>query len=127
MFSGLSNQIIVNFNADLLNSKNEWHQPKIVRTTILQGGLSWLGIEVHHSQGLECQRTITSPWLWPRPPLYWMWREVQDHQQLAGAPGAVQGSEQQLEGAEDDKIFLLNILTVRYRSIPYSLYIAISQ
>ena len=56
-----------------------------------------------------------------------MRREVQDHKQLAGAPGAVQGSEQQLEGAEDDKIFLLNILTVRYRSIPYSLYIAISQ
>ena len=56
-----------------------------------------------------------------------MSREVQDHQQLAGAPGAVQGSEQQLEGAEDDKIFLLNILTVRYRSIPYSLYIDISQ
>ena len=43
MFSGLSNQIIVNFDADLLNSKNEWHQPKIVQTTILQGGTELAG------------------------------------------------------------------------------------
>ena len=34
---------IVNFEAELLNSKNEWHQPKIVRTTILQGGTELAG------------------------------------------------------------------------------------
>ena len=56
-----------------------------------------------------------------------MWRDVQELMQLAGAPGAAQGSEQQLEGADDDYIFLLHIFTVRYRSISYSLYISISQ
>ena len=34
---------IVNFDAELLNSKNEWHQPKIIRTTILQGGTELAG------------------------------------------------------------------------------------
>ena len=34
---------IVNSEAELLNSKNEWHQPKIIRTTILQGGAEMAG------------------------------------------------------------------------------------
>ena len=28
---------IINFNGEVLNSKNEWHQPKIIKTTIIQG------------------------------------------------------------------------------------------
>ena len=34
---------IVNFEAELLNSKSEWHQPKDIRTTILQGGAELAG------------------------------------------------------------------------------------
>ena len=29
---------IVNFEGEVLNSKNEWHQPRIICTTVLQGG-----------------------------------------------------------------------------------------
>ena len=28
---------IINHEGEVLNSKNEWHQPKIIRTTITQG------------------------------------------------------------------------------------------
>ena len=34
---------IVNYKSELFNSKNEWHQPKIIRTTILQGGAEMAG------------------------------------------------------------------------------------
>ena len=34
---------IVNQEGELLNSKNEWHQPKLIRTTILQGGAEMAG------------------------------------------------------------------------------------
>ena len=37
---------IVNFNGEVLNSKNEWHQPKIIRTTIIQGGAEMAGGQV---------------------------------------------------------------------------------
>ena len=29
---------MVNHDGEILNSKSEWHQPKILRATILQGG-----------------------------------------------------------------------------------------
>ena len=35
--------IIVNVITVLFNSKNVWHQPEIIRTTILQGGAEMIG------------------------------------------------------------------------------------
>ena len=37
---------IVNYVGEVLNSKNEWHQPKIIRTTITQGGAEMAGGEI---------------------------------------------------------------------------------
>ena len=34
---------IINHEGEILNSKTEWHQPKIIRTTILQGGAEMAG------------------------------------------------------------------------------------
>ena len=34
---------IINYEGEILNSKTEWHQPKIIRTTILQGGAEMAG------------------------------------------------------------------------------------
>ena len=34
---------MVNHEGEVLNSKNEWRQPKIIRTTILQGGAEMAG------------------------------------------------------------------------------------
>ena len=34
---------IVNYEGEILNSKTEWHQPKIIRTTVLQGGAEMAG------------------------------------------------------------------------------------
>ena len=34
---------IINHEGEVLNSKNEWRQPKIIRTTILQGGAEMAG------------------------------------------------------------------------------------
>ena len=34
---------IINHEGKILNSKTEWHQPKIIRTTILQGGAEMAG------------------------------------------------------------------------------------
>ena len=34
---------ITNHEGEVLNSKNEWRQPKIIRTTILQGGAEMAG------------------------------------------------------------------------------------
>ena len=33
----------------MLNSKNEWHQPKIIRTTITQGGAEVAGGEIRRT------------------------------------------------------------------------------
>ena len=41
---------IVNYNGEILNSKNEWHQPKIIRTTIVQGGAEVIGGDIRHYQ-----------------------------------------------------------------------------
>ena len=38
---------IVNYEGEILNSKNEWNQPKIIRTTVVQGGAEMIGGEVH--------------------------------------------------------------------------------
>ena len=35
--------LIINTKGDLLNSKSEWHQPKIIRTTINTGGAELAG------------------------------------------------------------------------------------
>ena len=37
---------IVNFEGEILNSKNEWHQPRIIRTTVVQGGAEMAGNRV---------------------------------------------------------------------------------
>ena len=37
---------IVNFEGEVLNSKNEWHQPRIIRTTVVQGGAEMAGNRV---------------------------------------------------------------------------------
>ena len=37
---------IVNYEGEILNSKNEWHQPKIIGTTVVQGGAEMIGGEV---------------------------------------------------------------------------------
>ena len=36
---------IINYQDKILNSKNEWHQPKIITTTVVQGGAEMLGGE----------------------------------------------------------------------------------
>ena len=36
----------MNYEGEILNSKNEWHQPKIIRTTVIQGGAEMIGGEV---------------------------------------------------------------------------------
>ena len=33
-----------------MNSKNEWHQPKIIRTTVIQGGAEMVGGQVQRFQ-----------------------------------------------------------------------------
>ena len=37
----------MNYEGEILNSKNEWNQPKIIRTTVVQGGAEMIGGEVH--------------------------------------------------------------------------------
>ena len=34
---------MINHNGEIFNSKTEWNQPKIIRTTILQGGAELAG------------------------------------------------------------------------------------
>ena len=41
---------IINYEGEILNSKTEWHQPKIIRTTILQGGAEMAGGMMVNSQ-----------------------------------------------------------------------------
>jgi hypothetical protein len=41
---------IINHEGEILNSKTEWHQPKIIRTTILQGGAEMAGGRMISSQ-----------------------------------------------------------------------------
>ena len=41
---------IVNYQGEILNSKNEWHQPKIIRTTVIQGGAEMVGGQVQRFQ-----------------------------------------------------------------------------
>ena len=35
---------MINHNGEVLNSKTEWNQPRIIRTTIVQGEQRWLGV-----------------------------------------------------------------------------------
>ena len=49
---------MINTQGELLNSKTEWHQPKIVRTTIYTGGAELAGGRIRSfpqagSQGLQ--------------------------------------------------------------------------
>ena len=37
---------IISYQGKILNPKNEWHQPKIIRTTVVQGGAEMIGGEV---------------------------------------------------------------------------------
>ena len=34
---------IINYHGEILNSKNEWHKPNIIRTTVVQGGAEMVG------------------------------------------------------------------------------------
>ena len=40
---------MINHAGEVLNSKTEWNQPRIIRTTILQGGAKMLGGRVLHA------------------------------------------------------------------------------
>ena len=42
---------MINHNGEVLNSKTEWNQPRIIRTTIVQGGAEMVGGRV-----MPCQR-----------------------------------------------------------------------
>ena len=42
---------VLNHEGEVLNSKNEWRQPKIIRTTILQGGAEMAGDRVANFPG----------------------------------------------------------------------------
>ena len=42
---------MINHNGEVLNSKTEWNQPRIIRTTIIQGGAEMVGGRV-----MPCQR-----------------------------------------------------------------------
>ena len=46
---------ILNHKGQVLNSKSEWNQPKIIQTTVLQGGSEMVGGRVSTSQGLASQ------------------------------------------------------------------------
>ena len=46
---------IVNHEGEVLNSKNEWHQPKIIRTTILQGGAEMVGGEMRRTSVMNVE------------------------------------------------------------------------
>ena len=46
---------IVNYQGEVLNSKNKWHQPKIIRTTITQGGAEMAGGAVRRFPGAGSQ------------------------------------------------------------------------
>ena len=35
--------LIINHEGEILNTKTEWHQPKIIKTTILRGGAEMAG------------------------------------------------------------------------------------
>ena len=48
---------IINHEGEVLNSKNEWHQPKIIRTTITQGGAELAGGEVRRTASVMCVET----------------------------------------------------------------------
>ena len=52
---------IINYEGEILNSKTEWHQPKIIRTTILQGGAEMAG-----GMMINCQQDGRQPML-PAP------------------------------------------------------------
>ena len=47
---------IINYEGEILNSKTEWHQPKIIRTTILQGGAEMAG-----GRMVSCQQAGRQP------------------------------------------------------------------
>ena len=47
---------IINHEGEVLNSKNEWHQPKIIRTTITQGGAELAGGEVRSTSVMNVER-----------------------------------------------------------------------
>ena len=41
---------IVNYQGEILDSKNKWHQTKIIRTTVIQGGAEMVGGQVQRFQ-----------------------------------------------------------------------------
>ena len=45
---------------EILNSKNEWHQPKIIRTTVVQSGAEMIGGEVQRFPRDGGSRTTTA-------------------------------------------------------------------
>ena len=59
---------MVNIKEELLNSKTEWHQPKIVRTTIHTGGAELAGGRIVSFPVDGSQRTQENRHLPPPPP-----------------------------------------------------------
>ena len=46
---------IVNNEGEVLNSKNKWHQPKIIRTAITQGGAELAGGEIRRTSVMSVE------------------------------------------------------------------------
>ena len=46
---------IVNHEGEVLNSKNKWHQPKIIITTITQGGAELVGGEIRRTSVMSVE------------------------------------------------------------------------
>ena len=47
---------IVNNEEEVLNSKNEWHQPKTIRTTVLHGGAEMTGGRINLTLGWKSKK-----------------------------------------------------------------------
>lgn len=52
---------IINYEGEILNSKTEWHQPKIIRTTILPGGAEMAGGMMINCQQDGRQQSLSGP------------------------------------------------------------------
>ena len=51
--------LIINYQGEILNSKKEWHQPKIIRITVFQGWAEMVGGEVQRFPRNGGSRTTT--------------------------------------------------------------------
>ena len=81
---------MVNIKGNLLNSKTEWHQPKIVRTTIHTGGAELAGGRIisYPQDGIKTTQGLGSPRLkaqWMEGKASGMLPEVQHGDEMASS------------------------------------------